>query len=148
MRVTKYSTRLDDARIPMLVKEKAVNYQPEGNYKILSPGFIARLFNDVFDAQNQPQEHVYLACFCKKSLRGVFEVNVGGTNYSIVDTAAVIRDVLLTGASGFVIVHNHPSGDTVPSKDDMESTRRIREISRCLALNFYDHIIMGKTETI
>lgn len=144
MRVTKYSTRLDDARIPMLVREKAVNYKPDGSYKILSPEFIARMFNDVFDAQNQPQEHVYLACFCKRSLRGVFEVNVGGTNYSIADTAAIIRNVLLTGASGFVIVHNHPSGDNSPSKEDIETTRKLREISRCLSLNFYDHIIIGE----
>lgn len=145
MRIAKYSTRLDNDRIPMLVREKAVNYQPEGSYKILSSEFITRLFNDVFDAQNQPQEHIYLACFCKSSLRGVFEVNVGGTNYSIVDTAAIIRDVLLSGASGFVIVHNHPSGDTAPSKDDIETTRKLREISLFLGLNFYDHIIIGES---
>lgn len=144
MRVTKYSTRLDDARIPMLVREKAVNYQPDGSYEILSPEFIARLFNDVFDAQNQPQEHVYLACFCKRSLRGVFEVNVGDTNHSIIDNAAIIRNVLLTGASIFMIAHNHPSGDISPSEEDFEATRKLREISRYLGLKFYDFIIIGE----
>lgn len=34
MRVTKYTTRLDDARIPMLVREKTVNYQPEESYRV------------------------------------------------------------------------------------------------------------------
>lgn len=60
MRVIKYSTRLNDARIPILVKESAVNYRPGEKFLPLSPDSVTRLFNDVFDAGNQPQEHVYL----------------------------------------------------------------------------------------
>ena len=50
---------------------------------------------------------------------------------------------LLSGAAGIILVHNHPSGSIVPSKEDINETERINEICILMGIDFLDHIIIG-----
>ena len=50
---------------------------------------------------------------------------------------------LLCGASGIVIAHNHPSGDTTPSKEDIESYNRLKEAGKLIGINVLDSVIVG-----
>ena len=50
---------------------------------------------------------------------------------------------LLVGASSIVLCHNHPSGDSEPSRQDMEMTERFKEAGELLGLPVMDHIIIG-----
>lgn len=63
------------------------------------------------------------------------------------ETVAVVRDVfqhaLLHSAYGFIVVHNHPSGDPTPSDQDKRFTRRLKEGADLLNLHFVDHVIIG-----
>jgi DNA repair protein RadC len=52
--------------------------------------------------------------------------------------------VITRGAYGFVLVHNHPSGDPSPSRADEEATNRIIEASKLMQVRFLDHVIIGK----
>ncbi len=51
--------------------------------------------------------------------------------------------LLLAGASGFVLCHNHPSGDCRPSKADIQVTEQLKECADFMAVNLFDHIIIG-----
>jgi DNA repair protein RadC len=51
--------------------------------------------------------------------------------------------LLLCGANSFVLLHNHPSGDTSPSKEDIAAFKRIKQCSELLGINFLDNIIVG-----
>lgn len=56
----------------------------------------------------------------------------------------VIERALALGAAGFILAHNHPSGDCRPSADDVASTRRLAEIAAALELELVDHLIVTR----
>ena len=68
---------------------------------------------------------------------------VGTINSSIVHPREIFKEAYLVSANGLVCVHNHPSGDSSPSKEDILITRKIKEISLIHGINFIDHIIIG-----
>ena len=70
----------------------------------------------------------------------VFE---GSINYSIVEPRDLIKRALSLDASGFFLIHNHPSGDTSPSEEDIFITKKIDGVCRDLNLRFLDHLVVG-----
>ena len=74
------------------------------------------------------------------------EIAKGGTDYCNVDLKTLFRTVLLSNASRFILVHNHPSGDTKPSKEDEIFTERIMKASKLIGLELLDHIIIGTNQ--
>lgn len=55
----------------------------------------------------------------------------------------LLQRVFETGAAGFVLAHNHPSGAPHPSAADIAATRRLSAIARALEVEFFDHLIVG-----
>lgn len=68
---------------------------------------------------------------------------VGTINSSLVHPREIFKEAYLLSASGIICVHNHPSGDSTPSKEDKMITKKIKEISLIHGINFIDHIIIG-----
>ena len=68
---------------------------------------------------------------------------IGTINSSVVHPREVFKEAYLLSASGIVCVHNHPSGDSTPSKEDKMITKKLKEISFIHGINFIDHIIIG-----
>ncbi len=72
------------------------------------------------------------------------EVQATGTvNHTPVYPREVVRRALELTASALVLVHNHPSGDPTPSRDDLEMTRQIEEAATALSITVRDHLIIG-----
>jgi DNA repair protein RadC len=71
------------------------------------------------------------------------EVSVGSLSASIVHPREVFRAAILGGAAHLILVHNHPSGDTTPSKEDVHLTRQLVEGAKLLGLKIHDHVILG-----
>jgi DNA repair protein RadC len=69
----------------------------------------------------------------------------GTINQAPVYTREVIKRALELGAAAVILVHNHPSGDPKPSRDDIELTKEIVEVGRHLELAVYDHVIIGRS---
>lgn len=72
------------------------------------------------------------------------QISQGSINESMAHPRDVLRPVILHAAYGFVMVHNHPSGDPSPSDADLRITRRVREAATILGLQFLDHIVIGQ----
>lgn len=73
------------------------------------------------------------------------EVQQTGTvDHTPVYPREVLKRALDLGASGFIMVHNHPSGDPTPSKADIDLTRRILDAAERLNIQLLDHIVIGK----
>lgn len=141
MRITKYKTKLSETGLAYLVKDNAVNY-PES--KLDCSQKIVMMLNSVFDLKNETEEHVYLICFNNKiRLNGIFELSHGTVNASLVTPREVFQKALLCNASGIVIAHNHPSGDTTPSSCDREITDRIKSAGELMSIKLVDSIIVG-----
>lgn len=66
----------------------------------------------------------------------------GGRASSMVDVAVVLQAVILSGASSFILAHNHPSGSVNPSPDDMALTERLKKASGLVGVNLLDHVVL------
>jgi DNA repair protein RadC len=69
----------------------------------------------------------------------------GTVNAAAVYPREIVKRALELGASAVVLVHNHPSGDPTPSRDDIAMTKAIVEAGRHLGLGVHDHIVIGRT---
>lgn len=68
---------------------------------------------------------------------------IGTINSSLVHPREIFKEAYLLSANGIICVHNHPSGDVSPSKEDIMLTMKLREIGIIHGINIIDHIIIG-----
>ncbi|MFQ5468192.1 MAG: DNA repair protein RadC [Kiloniellaceae bacterium] len=74
------------------------------------------------------------------------EVQQRGTvDHTPVYPREVIKRALELGASALILVHNHPSGDTTPSKGDIEMTRQVEDAAAKLDIAVHDHLVIGRS---
>lgn len=141
MRIIKYRAELDSKRHNILVKESAVNYACGS---LDNSSVIVQMFNDVFVLNTMAEEYVYLTAFSAAyRILGVFEVSHGTVRTATASPREIFIRLLLSGASCFVICHNHPSGDCNPSDEDIGLTKRLQECASLMGIAFTDHIITG-----
>lgn len=69
-------------------------------------------------------------------------ISRGGTSATYVETKSVIKQALDYLASGIILAHNHPSGNTNPSREDDSLTKRIKDAAAMLDINVLDHLIV------
>ena len=72
----------------------------------------------------------------------IAEVSVGSLDSSIVHPREVFKEAISASAASVIFVHNHPSGDTEPSKDDIGLTKRLVEAGGIMGIDVLDHIIV------
>lgn len=110
--------------------------------KIISPKDV---FNVCSDIEQEEQEVVKVLCLDTKN-KIIKNINVfkGGINSSLVDIKVVLKEVLRCNSASFVIVHNHPSGDSNPSKEDINITLRLKDAADIMSISFIDHVIIGR----
>ena len=70
-------------------------------------------------------------------------VSLGSLNQSIVHPRETFKAAILANAAAVIMVHNHPSGDTTPSTEDTELTRRMIQAGEVLGIKVLDHIIIS-----
>ena len=90
------------------------------------------------------KEHFIILCFDTRNNLIVDEVSVGTLNASLVHPREVFNQALLNHASHVIVAHNHPSGDTSPSEEDIATTKRLIEAGKILGISLVDHIIVTK----
>lgn len=69
---------------------------------------------------------------------------MGTINYSLVHPREVFKEAYLLGATAIICVHNHPSGNPLPSNQDYDVTNNLIEVGKILGIKVLDHIIIGK----
>ena len=92
-----------------------------------------------------PHEQVMIAALdCRLRHLSTHTISVGSVNESIAHPRDILRPVISRGAHGFILIHNHPSGDPSPSRSDQEVTCRVHEAAELMQLRFVDHLIIGR----
>jgi DNA repair protein RadC len=71
-------------------------------------------------------------------------VSLGLADSALVHPREVFRSAIHEGATAVVLVHNHPSGETTPSAEDLRITRQLVEAGRIVDIKVMDHIIIGR----
>lgn len=71
------------------------------------------------------------------------EISVGSLSESIVRPREAFKKAVIASAASIIFVHNHPSGDSSPSDEDLEITERLEEAGGIMGINVLDHIILA-----
>ena len=71
-------------------------------------------------------------------------ITKGILNASIIDPREIFKPAIKNSAARIILVHNHPSGDPMPSEEDIEVTKKIIDAGELLGIKVIDHIIIGK----
>ena len=69
--------------------------------------------------------------------------SIGSLNANIVHPREVFKILVLNSAAHFIVLHNHPSGDPIPSKEDIDITKKLKEAGNMMGINILDHVIIG-----
>lgn len=70
-------------------------------------------------------------------------ISEGSLTSAIVHPREVFAPAIRESAGAIVVVHNHPSGDPTPSREDLEITARLAQVGRLVGINLLDHVILG-----
>nr|CBH36998.1 probable DNA repair protein radC homolog [uncultured archaeon]CBH37634.1 putative DNA repair protein radC [uncultured archaeon] len=122
--------------------ELARRYFGKKDVKITFPSDVLPFVHDISDKR---QEH-----FVCLSLNGANEVignrvvTVGLLNSNQVHPREVFSNPIVDRAASIILVHNHPSGDTEPSPEDVAITKRLVEAGELLGIKIHDHVIVSK----
>ncbi len=103
--------------------------------------------HDYFGPQlrHLPQEQLSVATLNSRlHLSSVTVISLGSVNETTAHPREIMRPVIARGAYGFIMVHNHPSGDPSPSSADEKITRRLVEVAEIMQVKFLDHVIVGR----
>ncbi|MDD8048194.1 MAG: DNA repair protein RadC [Thomasclavelia sp.] len=114
-------------------QEKQVIKSPIEAYKIIR--------NQVLFEHN---ERVIVLCLNSKlEIIRNRTISIGTIDGSMMCSNDIVKEALICGSNRIMIFHNHPSGNPVPSKEDIESTKKLEKISNELNIELVDHIIVG-----
>ena len=127
----------------MLVRDSGESVKATGKKQdVKSPQDMADIFASYLDGVDR--EHFVVAMLDRKGgILGLNTVSVGTISSSVVHPREVFKPAIVIGASSIIIAHNHPSGGTMPSKEDTEVTRRLVEAGKLLGIEILDHVIIG-----
>lgn len=110
--------------------------------KLTSPATIIDYFHTEYKDKKQ-EIFTVLYLDNQKNYLDKKELFKGTVNYSLVHPREIFKEAYLLSASYIVCIHNHPSGDATPSKNDIELTRKIKELGILHGITLMDHIVIG-----
>jgi DNA repair protein RadC len=143
VRITKYKTKLTQDGKAVLEKEVSVNC-PEVDKIMNSPHKLIILARSYLRLHEQSEEYLYMVCLnTKLKMTSVFELSHGNVNSSVIGIREMFQKALLANAVNIVLIHNHPSGDPTPSREDINVTKRAVEAGKLIGIDVLDHIIIG-----
>lgn len=110
--------------------------------KITSASLVFDYYRNVFF--NKKQEYFYsIYLDSNKVVIKDKLLFIGTLDYSLVHPREVFKEAISVSASSIICIHNHPSGNVLPSRNDLEITNKLIEIGDMLGIRVIDHIIIG-----
>ncbi len=114
----------------------------EQKQTIKSPKDVAEML--IPELRYEKQEIVRVIVLNNKNVvLKVATISLGGSNFACIEPRDVLSEAIKMQAPRIILVHNHPSGDSTPSKGDFKVTDRIFEAASLMGIELLDHIIIG-----
>lgn len=112
------------------------------NIKVNSSVDVAELLME--ELRFEKIEHVKLLLLnAKNIIVRIIDISKGGMNSAIVEPKEILQEAIKSGIPKIILVHNHPSGDSTPSKADIELTKRLYSAANIIGIQLLDHIVIG-----
>ena len=128
--------------------ELAKRITKPSNYKqiqIKNPEDMAKIVYGEF--KNETKEIVKLVMLDNKNkIIKMIDIAIGGNNFANFSVTEILGETLKTKAPKIILMHNHPSGSSKPSKKDIEVTANLYKASTMLGIELVDHIVIGNME--
>jgi len=129
------------------VCELAIRMNSVTNYKekqILKPYDIVEILMEKMRFEKQEILKVAMLNGKNKLLR-IKDIAIGGGNFAVATIKSVLNEAVKIEASKIILIHNHPTGDPTPSRQDFEFTDKVEQASKILGIQLLDHIVIGNT---
>lgn len=98
----------------------------------------------MYEMKNEKREIAKLLILNNKNaLLKIKDISFGGTNFAMISPKEILVDAIKMQANRIILVHNHPSGDPTPSKQDYLLTKKIMEAAELFDIQLMDHIVIG-----
>lgn len=133
-----FDVRLDDNNIPFVIN---INH---GSIPCDNAKELVQIVNAQLDLSHSFNEQVIAVAHDNAGICDFYRVSTGGRDHAIVDSRALFTALLLRGATSFIIIHNHPSGSCISSRDDNALCVKLQEAARLMDMQLLDFIIIGK----
>ena len=120
------------------VKLETLNNIKANNSKVIYEYFKDKLMDE-------KQEYFY--CLYLNNIKRIIKnklLYIGTINQTLIHPRDIFKEAYLLSASAIICIHNHPSGNTAPSKEDIMMTKNLKEVGLIMGINVVDHIIIGK----
>lgn len=115
--------------------------------EFVSPDTIAHYYME--DLRHLEVEKLIIVMLnTKHHFIGDYELSKGTVNASLASPREAFIEALRMGAVYLVLIHNHPSGDPTPSREDIMTTKRMKEAGNIIGISLIDHIIIGDNKYI
>lgn len=115
---------------------------------IVKPRNVSNIVNSVLESMSEEEgEREFFFAFgldTRNQVKYVDIVSIGTLNYNLVHPREVYRLAILKGCASIVVAHNHPSGCTDPSQEDIELTKRLEKAGELLGIELLDHVVVAK----
>ena len=129
----------------MLYESKLVKYK-----KIYTPTVIItskdaeRIIREIYSDDDIGIQERFYALYLNTSnaVVGFSLISIGGISSTIVDQRLIIKQALDRLATGVILVHNHPSGATKPSSQDIAITKKVEKACELFDIKILDHVII------
>mgnify|MGYP004595271427 FL=1 len=82
----------------------------------------------------------------KNNILKIKDIAIGGNNFVNIGMKDILSEAVKINAPKIILVHNHPSGNSTPSKQDIEVTKKLELVVKLLGIKLIDHIVIGKGE--
>ena len=141
MKVNEYEVMLKENEIPYLLKTRCCECLDCVSEKEEA----VSLIENAYRASNLAEEFLFLVALnAKLKPLALFRVSQGTNRNVIAGTREIFLRLLASGADSGVILHNHPSGDPTPSKEDIEVTTQLIDSGKLLRIPIFDHIVVAR----
>jgi DNA repair protein RadC len=122
---------------------RRIGNQPwENGQPLRSSEDVFHHFRDILEKEKREFFYVVLLNNKNRKLRDV-KISEGSLTAALVHPREVYNPVIRESAAAVIFVHNHPSGDPAPSAEDIEITRRLKEVGEVMGVRVLDHIVIG-----
>ncbi len=117
---------------------------------LLKPSDTAKFMRDVFESKHRDQEAFYVICLnTKNRILGSYLVSLGTLNGTMVHPRDIFKHAIgcehcgKRASASIILAHNHPSGDTTPSPEDIKFTAKLKSSCDIMGIQLLDHVIVG-----
>lgn len=122
-----------------LVREGSILYKTRNISTSGDAAGIGRQFLEDLD-----REQVMLLCLDNRNQpTSINVVSIGTNNSSLIHPREIFKIAVLSNAASIILYHNHPSGETQPSQEDIEVSKRIEKAGKLMGIELLDHLIIG-----